>query len=270
MADVIITGASRGIGRALALELSEPGRRLLLTARDGARLASLASEIAARGGVALPFAADMADRDEAALLGDRLAGVVEPGATLVHNAGIWPVTREIVKGGLEASFALNHVGGLSLQRPLLASRRIARVMVVSAGLIAKGRFDPARTPSGGDFSRLRSYANTKLCFAVAMRDVAAAHPEIDFVVLHPGVVRTALGDSSGLLGALLGFIKKRWEAPEVCAKRLARILARDRWSPPGEARWLMEEREAPWPAPADDPRIRADVRAVTAKLFATP
>jgi NAD(P)-dependent dehydrogenase (short-subunit alcohol dehydrogenase family) len=270
MADVIITGASRGIGRALALELAAPGRRLLLTARDGERLAALAGEIAARGGAALAFAADMADRDAAAQLGERLAGIVEPGATLVHNAGIWPMKREIVKGGFEASFALNHVGGLSLQRPLLDSGRVARVMVVSAGLIAKGRFDPARTPTGADFSKLRSYANTKLCFAVAMRDVAAAHPGIDFVVLHPGVVRTDLGNSDGLLGALLGWVKKRWESPEVCAKRLARILARDRWSPPGEARWLMEEREAPWPAPADDPRARADVRAVTARMFAAP
>jgi NAD(P)-dependent dehydrogenase (short-subunit alcohol dehydrogenase family) len=270
MADVIITGASRGIGRALALELAKPGRRLLCTARDGAKLESLASEVRARGAEALTFTADMSDRHEASALGARLAHAIERGATLVHNAGVWPVKKQMVKGGLEASFALNHVGGLALQRPLLASGRVARVMVVSAGIIAKARFDPARTPSGDDFSKFRSYANTKLCFAIAMRDEAAQHPEIDFVVLHPGVVRTDLGNSDGLLGALLGWIKKRWEAPEACAARLARIFERERWSPPGDARWLFEECEAPWPAPADDPRVRDGVRTVTARIFAGP
>ncbi|MBL8742754.1 MAG: SDR family NAD(P)-dependent oxidoreductase [Myxococcales bacterium] len=268
MADVIITGASRGIGQALARALAGPGRRLFLSARDGEALASLSREIASQGGEALPFPADLCDRDQADALGRRLGELVEPGATLVHNAGVWPQERRIVKGGLEASFALNHIGGLAVQRPLIASGRIARVMTVSAGLIVKGRFDPARTPTGADFSRWRTYATTKLCFAVAMRDEAARHPEIDFVVLHPGVVRTDLGASDGLLGALLGWIKRRWEAPEVCAARLARVLERQRWSPPGEARWLFEERDMPWPAPADDPRVRDDVRAVTARLFA--
>lgn len=265
MADVIVTGASRGIGRALALALAGPPRRLLLTARDGGQLASLAGEVRERGGAALTFTGDIGDREAAHALGERLSQAIEPGATLVHNAGIWPVKKELTKDGLEASFAVNHVGGLVLQQPLLASGRVGRVMVVSAGLIAKARFDPARTPIGADFSRFRSYANTKLCFAVAMRDVAARHPEIDFVVLHPGVVRTELGKADGLMGALLRWIKQRWEAPEVCAARLARILERDRWSPPGDARWLFEERESPWPAPADDPRVRDDVRAVTAR-----
>ena len=47
-----------------------------------------------------------------------------------------------------------------------------------------------------------------LCFALAMRDVAAAHPELDVVVLHPGVVRTDLGARTGPLGWLLSLVKR--------------------------------------------------------------
>jgi hypothetical protein len=118
-------------------------------------------------------------------------------------------------------------------------------------------------------SRGIGYCNTKLCFALAMRGVAAAYPAIDTVVLHPGVVRTELGARSGPIGWLLSLVKRGWEAPEICAARLARILARERCSPPGEARWLMEESEQPWPAVAEDGATRRAVRDTTARLLAS-
>jgi hypothetical protein len=71
------------------------------------------------------------------------------------------------------------------------------------------------------------------------------------------------------LGWLLSFVKRRWEAPEVCAARLSRILARERWSPPGEARWLFEEDEQPWPAVAEDEGTRRALRETTVRLLAS-
>jgi NAD(P)-dependent dehydrogenase (short-subunit alcohol dehydrogenase family) len=168
--------------------------------------------------------------------------------------------------GLESAYVVNHLGPLILQRALGRAGVLRRVMVVGAGLMVKGRFDAQRTPKGEDFSAFRTYATTKLCFAVVMREVAARHPDLDVVVLHPGVVRTDLGARRGILGALLAWVKRRWETPEVCAERLARILARDRWSPSGDARWYFEEHEKPWPAPADDMEVRR--RIVDATLTA--
>jgi hypothetical protein len=140
-------------------------------------------------------------------------------------------------------------------------------MVVGAGLMVKGRFDPARTPTGQDFSGFRTYATTKLCFAIAMREVAARHPELDVLVLHPGVVRTDLGARGGVLGALLTLVKRRWESPATCADRLVRVLDRTRWSTPGQAAWQFEEEAKPWPALADDETTRTAVReAVLAAL----
>lgn len=269
MADVIVTGASRGIGRALALALAGPGAdRLVLVARDGARLAEVAEEIERAGGSALPLAADLSSVAEARMLGWRLVELLDQGATLVHNAGVWPAARALTSEGFEQAFAVNHLAPLALQQPLLDARVLRRVLAVSAGLLVKGRFDPERTPVGADFSSFRTYCTTKLCFALAMRDVAAAHPEVDTLVLHPGVVRTGLGARGGPLGWLLALAKRGWETPETCAARLARILGRERWSPPGAARWLVEEQEQPWPALAEDSRLRAEVRAETSRLLA--
>jgi NAD(P)-dependent dehydrogenase (short-subunit alcohol dehydrogenase family) len=269
MVDVIVTGASRGIGRALALALAGGGARLVLVARDGGRLDEVVGHVERRGGRALAVPGDLGSLSGARALGGRLAGVVSPGATLVHNAGLWPSRRVLTPEGLEAAFVVNHLGPLAMQRALLDAGRVRRAMVVSAGLIAKGRFDPARTPRGDDFSGVRTYCTTKLCFAVAMRDVAAAEPGVDVVVLHPGVVRTDLGARPGPVGWLLSLAKRGWEAPEVCAARLARVLGRGRWSPAGEARWLFEEDERPWPPAADDERARRAVREVTAGLLAS-
>jgi 3-oxoacyl-[acyl-carrier protein] reductase len=58
----LITGASRGIGRAIALELARQGmKRLLLVARDGARLAEVAAEVEALGAEAVKIAVDLTE-----------------------------------------------------------------------------------------------------------------------------------------------------------------------------------------------------------------
>jgi NAD(P)-dependent dehydrogenase (short-subunit alcohol dehydrogenase family) len=268
MGDLILTGASRGIGHALALALAEQRRdRLILVARDRTRLEALVTAVEQTGGHAVAVPGDLSSVAEARALGRRLVDVASPGATLVHNAGLWPSKRVLTAEGLETAFVVNHLAPLAMQQPLLDADRLRRIMVVSAGLILKGNFDPARTPTGEDFSSIRTYCTTKLCFALAMRDIAAARPAIDVVVLHPGVVRTELGARPGPIGWLLSLVKRTWESPEVCAARLARILARERWSPAGQARWLVEEDEQPWPAVAENELTRRALRDTTARLL---
>lgn len=266
MPDLVLTGATRGIGRALALALAErrDGSRLLLAARDGARLDALASECSRLGTDAVAMPGDIGTLASARDLGDRIAKVVRPGATLIHNAGSWPSRREIGPDGFERAFVVNHLGGLAMQEALLEARLVRRIMVVSAGLLIKGRFDAKRTPKGDDFSSIRTYCTTKLCFAVAMRGVASAHPDIDVVILHPGVVRTDLGARKGPFGWLLSIIKRSWESPETCAARLVRILDRPRWSESGKAKWLVEEEDQPWPRVTEDPSTVSAIRHVTA------
>ena len=268
MADLILTGASRGIGHALALTLAgQRDERLVLVARDAARLEALVADVERKGGRALAVPGDLSSLSGARQLGARLAEVVTPGATLIHNAGLWPSKRVLNAEGWETAFVVNHLAPLGMQRALLDAGHLRRILVVSAGLLMKGRFDAARTPTGEDFSSIRTYCDTKLCFALAMRDVARAHPELDVVVLHPGVVRTELGARPGPVGWLLSLVKHTWETPQVCAARLARILARERWSPPGEVRWLVEETEHPWPPAAEDEATRRALRDTTERLL---
>jgi len=263
--DWIITGASRGIGRALVTALGQrAGDRLFVLARDGAALTSLAAALP--GVDVVPQPVDLTNLPAARAAGASLAAHVRPGATLVHNAGVWPTRRALV-AGLEAAFVLNCLAPLHLQAPLVAADRLARVLFVSAGLLVKGRCDAARTPTGRDFSMIRTYCTTKLAGAVAARDFARAHPTIDVAVLHPGVVDTDLGAMRGPLGWLMRRVKRGWERPERCAERMLRVLAVPRWqAQPGLAPWIFEEAMAPWPPEVD--RAEAAVRDALARLQA--
>jgi 3-oxoacyl-[acyl-carrier protein] reductase len=89
----LVTGASQGIGRACALELARAGASIALAARSLDKLADVASEIAAAGGTAHPFALDVASeesiKDCAKAVIAHFGGV----NILVNNAGI---TRDIL------------------------------------------------------------------------------------------------------------------------------------------------------------------------------
>lgn len=84
----LITGASRGIGRATALHLARRGERLVLAARSEAQLRTLAEEVDALGGRAEVAVLDVTDDRSVA---DALAPVLASGPidALVNNAGIF-------------------------------------------------------------------------------------------------------------------------------------------------------------------------------------
>jgi len=89
----LITGASQGIGRACALELSRAGASVALAARNLDKLADVASEISATGGTAHTFALDVAS--EESIKDCTKAVIAHFGAVniLINNAGI---TRDIL------------------------------------------------------------------------------------------------------------------------------------------------------------------------------
>jgi short-subunit dehydrogenase len=87
-ARVLITGASSGIGRALALRLARRQSQLLLTARRADRLEQLAGEVRVAGGSADVLAGDISDPEHRRLLVQRATGLWGGLDVLVNNAGI--------------------------------------------------------------------------------------------------------------------------------------------------------------------------------------
>ena len=84
----IVTGASRGIGRAIALALAAQGAKVVASARNGEALAQLAEEIKAQGGDALAVVGDVALEDDANNLVKQAVEAYGQVDVFVNNAGI--------------------------------------------------------------------------------------------------------------------------------------------------------------------------------------
>jgi NAD(P)-dependent dehydrogenase (short-subunit alcohol dehydrogenase family) len=84
----LVTGASRGLGRALAEELARRGAKVALVARGAADLEQVAAAIRAAGGMAHAFPADIGEKTAVHGLAGAAAALVGPIDLLVHNASI--------------------------------------------------------------------------------------------------------------------------------------------------------------------------------------
>ncbi len=84
----LVTGASRGIGRAIATALAAQGAQVVLGARDEAKLAEAVSQIEAQGGRAEALALDVCDRGSVEAAVERVLGGHGRVDHLVNNAGV--------------------------------------------------------------------------------------------------------------------------------------------------------------------------------------
>src|SRR4029453_14661390 len=94
MATALITGGTSGIGAAFARALAARGDDLVLVARNGDRLAQMATELKERYAVNVDtIAADLAVRSDVVGIAERLASVEQPIDLLVSNAGFGVRTK---------------------------------------------------------------------------------------------------------------------------------------------------------------------------------
>jgi short-subunit dehydrogenase len=144
----VVTGASQGIGRALALELASQRSRLVLAARDAEALGRVALECEARGAEALAVPTDVAD--EAACRALIAAGVARFGGldVLVNNAGIGMLARfeEVTDLSLyERLMRVNYLGSVYPTWHALPHLRRSRGQVVAISSLAGLNGVPGRT-----------------------------------------------------------------------------------------------------------------------------
>src|SRR3954447_10036354 len=121
MPTVILTGATRGIGRAAAIELARRGAELGLVGRDASRVRATAEEARASGGGAPvhEHVADLARMDEVRRLASQLLEAYPRIDVLANNAGAMFTSRHVTAEGFERTFALNHLAPFLLPNLLL-------------------------------------------------------------------------------------------------------------------------------------------------------
>lgn len=214
----IVTGGNRGIGAAIAETLAARGYAVTILCRSAARAGAFIEEARRRGRPGLSFMpGDLGTITGAKEAAERVMRDAPDTAVFVHNAGIWPVELVLNPDGLEQSFVTNHLGPF-IMNTMLADRFAAngtRVVQVSAGLYRAGLRDCRAAATGANFSLLRTYATTKLFNLICTMRFARQWRGRGMTInaVHPGVVRTGLGDLPGFGGRVLRLLKRACLTP---------------------------------------------------------
>jgi short-subunit dehydrogenase len=247
---VAITGASTGIGAALARELGTAGNRLTLIARRGDLLAALAQEVPAEAHVAVADLSDPARCTEWIAGAEAALGPID---VLINNAGAMMVRRFVDCDLDEAERMLR----LDLITPLRLTR------AVLPGMIARRNGTIVDVASVAAFAALLGttyYAAAKAGIAAASEVLRGElrGTGVHVVTVYPGPIRTAM--SAQAFDAFADHWTKRL-ASEASAEALARTIrtAIERRRPrvvfptgyatvrrlPNTARWLLDRLTPP-------------------------
>ena len=215
--NIIITGTTSGIGYYAALNLTKMGHKVIMVCRNEEKAIKTKNAIIklvpqAKIDVVL---GDLSSIKKVEDLAKEIQKKYTAIDVLVHNAGIWPMKREVNEDGLELSFMVNYLALFILTEellPLLLNGTDPRIVLVSAGLYVNGEFDRENTPYGKKFSKIRTYADSKLCGLLFMKKFVdelniEERNKITINAIHPGVYRTNLGITPSVLGTVIKGVK---------------------------------------------------------------
>jgi NAD(P)-dependent dehydrogenase (short-subunit alcohol dehydrogenase family) len=188
---VVLTGATRGIGRAAAIDLVRRGAEVVLVGRDPERVKSVAEEAtaAAGGGPVHGLVADLALMSNVRVLAEEIRRCYEHVDVLANNAGALFASRKETPEGFEQTFALNHLAPFLLTNLLRDRLAGGRVVTTASGAHQSGRLDLDDLQSEKSYSP-RVYGTSKLWNILFTRELARRAPELHANCFHPGVVRT--------------------------------------------------------------------------------
>ncbi|WP_066553840.1 SDR family NAD(P)-dependent oxidoreductase [Croceicoccus bisphenolivorans] len=215
----LVTGASRGIGAATAIELAARGAHVILTARDARKLEQVEEQIHAAGGSATIAPMDLAEPDSIARLATAIAGRWDALDVLVINAAVFvPHTsvQDLDPKAFSHALTVNVLATQTLLaafHPMLKKAEAARVI----GLTSTVGASPRAYWSG--------YSVTKAAFDNLLATYAlenANTSKVRTAIVNPGGTRTEMRAR-----AFPGEDPATVQPPEVVAQFIANILGKD-------------------------------------------
>jgi len=184
---VLITGASSGIGRGLALELARRGAQLGLTARRAEVLDELVGEIKTAGGSAVAIAVDVQDGDAMRDAAQRLHNEVGPIDVLIANAGIGTNTAAAKLQPSDVARVINvnllgAVNSVAAVVPEMVVRGSGQLVAISSLSAYRG------------LPKSAAYCASKAALSAFFESVRLdlMNTGVKVTIIHPGFIKTPL------------------------------------------------------------------------------
>jgi NAD(P)-dependent dehydrogenase (short-subunit alcohol dehydrogenase family) len=194
----VITGATRGIGRATAEGLARLGAIVVMLARRPAEGAKVAEEIAAKSPVPpVVIPADLASQQSIREAVTELGRLYPQVHVLVNNAGVYTRERQLSVDGIELQWAVNHLAYFLLANLLLDQLRAgspSRIVNVASAAHAGAHIEFSDLEGQRAYRGGRAYSQSKLANILFTYELARrlAGSGITVNCLHPGVIATQL------------------------------------------------------------------------------
>lgn len=219
----LVTGASRGIGAAVAEALAATGAHIVLTARDTKRLEAVEQRIFDAGGAATIAPVDLTDADSIARLANAVAGRWSALDVMVHAAAILPEltsVTDIDQVALTKALTVNLLATQALLArfdPLLRKSKDARLVHFTTSLATQPR------AYWGAYACSKAAAEVLIdCYAQEVRNIS----KIRVAIVDPGATRTDMRAR-----AYPGEDPKTVKLPEAVAERVVALLGEQFASP---------------------------------------
>lgn len=191
---IIITGASSGIGKALALQLAAQGAWLVLASRDAKRLQVVATDCEAQGGLAQVVATDVSVEAECKNLIQQTVAAYGKLDGLVNNAGLTMVANFADVNDLnmmQKIMAVNYYGSVYCTHYALPYLKKTKGLLVGVASLTGKTGVPTRTFYSASKHALAGFFDS---LRIELMDT-----EVDVTMIYPGLVATEVRERA--LGA---------------------------------------------------------------------
>jgi NAD(P)-dependent dehydrogenase (short-subunit alcohol dehydrogenase family) len=222
----LVTGASRGLGRALAEQLADRGARVALVARDAGPLRDVVAQIRGRGGDAHAVAGDIAAKDAVHRIAGQAQGLVGPIGIAIHNAStLGPTPLRLLLDteceDLAAVLETNLIGPFRLTKVLAGAMALR-----GAGVIVHISSDAAVEP----YPRWGAYGASKAAQDHLSKILAA---ELDGTGVRVLAIDPGEMDTSMHAAAIPDADRTTLQRPDDVAARIVQMIEDDARAPSG-------------------------------------
>jgi retinol dehydrogenase 14 len=196
---MMVTGATGGIGLEASVQLARTGARVVLVGRNPAKLDAARADVQGRGNsdTVDTLLCDFASQASVRALAKTVLERYDRLDVLVNNAGTVYTNRTVTEDGIEATFAVNHLGAFlltDLLRDLLVRSAPARIVNVSSVGHYNGTMDFDDLGYERGYQIMRAYTRSKLANVLFTHSLAERLTGTGVTVnaLHPGAVATGI------------------------------------------------------------------------------
>jgi len=218
----LITGVTSGLGRSLAIKLSNEGYNLILVAKSKVKLKSLSKKLG-KSDIQY-FDVDLSSFKEINQFTKKISNV----DILINNAGNFYLKKEKNNKKINKTIMINYFAPFYLIKKLILEKKLEKKLVIniSSHTIIKSRIPLSKIKNLTDYNGWEIYKFSKLLIFLIINILSKKYKNINFISFDPGRMRTNFGSGNNIFVRYLTklYLKILGKNPIISANKIIKII----------------------------------------------